>query len=186
LADRAFVGDGELPRTQTAYQERLANAAERAGLAVQDVTAILFPLFEAYHGARLALETLPRQRWPQVVQDVQRQITALVPEGFLIGTPWTWLQHYPRYFRAIAHRLDKLQHGGQQRDQQGLQQIEPWITLYEQRAAVHRQRGAVDPQLVLFRWMLEEFRVSLFAQQLGTAVPASTQRLERQWALVAP
>jgi len=186
LADRAFVGDDELPRTEAEYRARLGKAAERAGLAIQDLTAILYPLFEAYHAARLALERLPAGRWPQTVRDVQHQLDALVPAGFLTTTPWQWLQQYPRYFRAIAQRLDKLQHGGQQRDQQALAQIEPSVAAYEQRAAAHRQRGAVDPQLILFRWMIEEFRVSLFAQQLGTVWPVSAQRLEKQWALVAP
>ena len=67
-----------------------------------------------------------------------------------------------------------------------MQQLEPWIVSHDQRAAAHHQRGAIDQQLVLFRWMLEEFRVSLFAQQLGTSLPVSSQRLEKQWALVAP
>ena len=55
------------------------------------------------------------------------------------------------------YRLDKLQHGGQQRDAQALQQLEPRLALLAQRAAAQRQRGVVDPQLVLFRWMLEEY-----------------------------
>ena len=137
-------------------------------------------------GWRLALENLPRNRWPQVVQDVRRQLDALTPDGFLTATPWAWLQHYPRYLRAIVYRLDKLQHGGQQRDAQALQQLEPRLALLAQRAAAQRQRGVVDPQLVLFRWMLEEFRVSLFAQPLGTSLPVSIQRLDKQWTQVAP
>ena len=87
---------------------------------------------------------------------------------------------------GVVHRNTKLQHGGQQRDQQALEQLEPWITASAQRAAAHHQRGAIDPHLELFRWMLEEFRVSLFAQQLGTSLSVSAQRLEKQWAQVAP
>ena len=52
---------------------------------------------------------------------------------------------------------------------------------YQDRAQSHRQRGIVDPQLELYRWMLEEFRVSLFAQQLGTSLTVSAKRLEKQW-----
>ena len=84
----------------------------------------------------------------------------------------------------IVYRLDKLQHGGHPRDQQALQQLELWTTAHDQRAVEHRQRGTVDQQLVLFRWMIEDFRVSLFAQQLGTSMPVSAQRLEKQWAQV--
>jgi ATP-dependent helicase HrpA len=185
VADRAFLADPELPRTQAEYQQRLGDAAARAGMAIQDIAALVQPLFEALHAARLALEQLPSARWPSAVQDVRRQIETLVPEGFLTETPWTWLCHFPRYFRAIVHRLDKLQHGGHQRDQQALQQLEPWIIAHDQRSALHQQRGAFDEQLVVFRWMLEELRVSLFAQQLGTSIPVSFPRLEKQWGQVA-
>ena len=186
VADRAFLTEPELPRTQAEYQQRLNEAAARAGLAVQDLTTLVHPLFESLHAARLALEKLPAARWPQPVQDVRRQVDALIPAGFLTGTPWTWLCHFPRYFRAIVLRLDKIQHGGYERDQQALQQLEPWITAHDQRAALHQQRGAFDAQLVVFRWMLEELRVSLFAQQLGTSIPVSFQRLEKQWGQVSP
>ena len=127
------------------------------------------------------MEKLPSQRWPLVIQDVQRQIAALVPVNFLTDTPWLWLNHFPRYLRAIVQRLEKLTRGGQARDQEALEQLAPWITAHEQRAALHQQRGAQDEQLVLFRWMLEELRVSLFAQPLGTSIPVSFPRLEKQW-----
>ncbi|MHB8955309.1 MAG: ATP-dependent RNA helicase HrpA [Pirellulaceae bacterium] len=185
LADRAFLADQELPRTEAEYQQRLQEAATRAGGAVQEITPLVHPLFEALHAARLALEKLPAARWPQTAQDVQRQIDALIRPGFLTDTPWMWLCHFPRYFRAIVHRLDKLQHGGHARDQQALQQLAPWTTAYEQRAAQHQQRGAFDERLVVYRWMLEELRVSLFAQHLGTSMPVSVQRLEKQWAEIS-
>jgi ATP-dependent helicase HrpA len=60
----------------------------------------------------------------------------------------------------------------------------PWLEAYQDRAQKHEQRGLVDQELVLFRWLLEEFRVSLFAQQLGTVFSISSKRLEKQWAKV--
>lgn len=186
LADRAFLKDPDLPRSEAEFQQRLADTLRRANLAVQDLTYLIHPLFEALHAARLTLEKLPRQRWPQVAQDVQRQIAALVPPDFLMQTPWTWLQHVPRYLKAIVYRLEKLPRSGAARDQQALDQLMAWITAHDQRAALHQQRGAHDEELVRFRWMLEELRVSLFAQQLGTSIPVSPQRLEKQWQRVAP
>ncbi|MCU0961504.1 MAG: ATP-dependent RNA helicase HrpA [Pirellulaceae bacterium] len=186
LADRAFLGDDELPRTPADFHARRAAADQRTTRAVQDVTAIAYRLFEALHRARLAWEESAARRWPEAAADVQRQLAALTPPDFLTTVPWTWLQHYPRYGQAIVHRLDKLRQGGHVRDAQARGQLAPWLAAYAQRAAEHRQRGAIDPELVLFRWMLEEFRVSLFAQQLGTALPVSAQRLTRQWARVAP
>jgi ATP-dependent helicase HrpA len=148
------------------------------------VAKLLFSLFESYHAARLAWEQLPKPRWQPVADDVEAQLADLVAPGFLTSTPWKWLEQFPRYFRAIAARLDKLSHGAEQRDQRGMDELTPWLEACRDRAERHQQRGIVDPELVLFRWMLEEFRVSLFAQQLGTIFSISAKRLEKQWAKV--
>lgn len=186
IADRAFLGEEPVPHQEAEYRRRLASAAERAAGAVQDITRLVFPLFETRHAALLALEKLPRPRYDHTARDVQQQLDQLAPDSFLITTPWTWLQHFPRYFRAITLRLEKLPQGSAQRDQQAMDALQPWLEAWRQRAQLHHQRGSVDPSLETFRWMLEEFRVSLFAQTLGTAVPVSQRRLEKQWALVAP
>jgi ATP-dependent helicase HrpA len=184
ICDRAFLRDEPLPRNQEEFARRLRDDAERGNLAVQDVAKLLFPLFETHHAARLAWEQLARPRWQSVADDVEEQMDALVAPGFLTSTPWKWLEQYPRYFRAIASRLEKLGHGAQQRDQRGMEELAPWLEAYRDRAQRHQQRGLVDPELILFRWMLEEFRVSLFAQQLGTIFSISAKRLEKQWSKV--
>lgn len=186
IADRAFLGERPLPRREADYRQRLAEAAERASVAVQEIAPLAHPLFQHYHAARLALEELPQGRFADAVSDVQRQLAGLMPSNVLTATPWCWLQHFPRYLQAVCQRLEKLRHGDQARDAQALQELAPLFELYEQRAEAHRQRGVVDPELQLFRWMLEEFRVSLFAQQLGTSLKVSSKRLEKQWAKVAP
>ncbi len=186
IADRAFLGRAPLPRSEAEYRERLKDAAERAGLAVQQVTSLMHPLFESYHRAQLALEDLSAKHCPAATHDVQQQLNMLLEPEFLISVDWMWLEHFPRYLAAIVYRLDKLTHGGYARDTEGLEQLQPWLQQYQQRAESHRQRGAVDPHLTLFRWMLEEFRVSLFAQPLGTSLTVSAKRLEKQWAKVAP
>ncbi len=106
--------------------------------------------------------------------------------GFLVATPWRWLQQYPRYFRAITLRLDKIAGSGWRRDRRAYDQLEPLLEAYRERAADHRRRGVFDAELTAFRWMLEEYRVSLFAQELGTSIPVSAKRLQRHWANVLP
>jgi len=106
--------------------------------------------------------------------------------GFLVVTPWRWLQQYPRYFRAITLRLDKIAGSGWRRDRRAFDQLEPFLQAYRERAADHRRRGVYDAELEVFRWMLAEFRVSLFAQELGTSIPVSAKRLQRHWANVMP
>jgi len=106
--------------------------------------------------------------------------------GFLVATPWRWLQQYPRYFRAITLRLDKIAGSGWRRDRRAFDELEPFLEAYRERVADHRRRGIYDAELEAFRWSLEEFRVSLFAQELGTSIPVSAKRMARHWAKVLP
>jgi len=129
---------------------------------------------------RLALEQPRPAAWKYALEDIREQLAALVPVGFLSETPWIWLQHLPRYLRAIALRLGKLGSGAA-RDRQSADLVAPNWRKYQERLSQHRLRGVNDPELAQFRWMLEELRVSLFAQELGTSMPVSAQRLDKQW-----
>jgi ATP-dependent helicase HrpA len=104
-----------------------------------------------------------------------------VEEGFLANTPWPWLWQYPRYLRAMKFRLDKLTAGGLLKDKQCHQVIAPLWERYLFCAEEHREREIHDPQLIHYRWMIEELRVSLFAQPLGTGITVSEKRLQDQW-----
>ncbi len=81
----------------------------------------------------------------------------------------------------MKYRLDKLTAGGLTRDRQSHAVITKFWKRYLERAAEHRQREIYDPHLIHFRYMIEELRVSLFAQQLGTGITVSEKRLEDQW-----
>jgi ATP-dependent helicase HrpA len=181
IADRAFLEDGGIPRSTAEFEQRRKTGRQRIGLAVQDVMRLVRPLLEAYHQVALALEDADPDRWPESVEDVRSQLAALTAGPFLVRTPWHWLEQFPRYFQAIRVRLYKLVHTGAIRDRQLLTQIGPFWESYRQRQADHDRRGLCDPELEHFRWLLEEFRVSLFAQELGTRHSVSARRLERQW-----
>ncbi len=185
IVDRAFIGDDVLPNNKEQFDRRLGQAAARLSESVQQVSQLIYPMMKSYHEARLAWEQLPTGRWQVVSKEIDEQLKQLTPEHFLLNTPWEWLQHFTRYFQAIVYRLDKLRHGGDSRDRQLQRELQSWLEMYQPRVLSHRERGLLDPELVLFRWMLEEFRVSLFAQPLGTAVPVSSKRLAKQWSLVA-
>ena len=97
--------------------------------------------------------------------------------------PAQCLQEYPRYLKGIEQRLDKL--GSQlQKDRVWTLELTGYQQQYRDRLDKHQKEGKYDPALQLYRWMLEEYRVSLFAQQLGTKMPVSDKRLSRQWAEV--
>jgi ATP-dependent helicase HrpA len=152
---------------------------------VQQVANLLGPLCEQYHRLRLAISKITFASWKYAADDVNEQVAYLTGERFLSGTPWHWLSHYPRYFRAAQLRLEKLSGGGLPRDQERHAEFQLRWRAYLERAAQHGQQRILDASLVEYRWMLEEYRVALFAQELGTAVPVSAKRLDKQWLLVA-
>ena len=183
LAARAFYQPEMVPRDDDEFESRRLAARKQIVPAVQEIAKLVLPLFEAYHNVRLALEQPRPATWQPALDDVRRQLAALTPADFLRETPWTWLQHLPRYLKAISLRLSKL-NSSLPRDRQHLELIARFWQDYEQRVEEHRRRGVEDAELTRFRWLVEEFRVSLFAQELGVSVPVSGQRLEKQWSKV--
>ncbi len=169
-----------LPRSKQDYHELLKLAPQQIALATQDVAKWLPLLAESGQRAALSLEQLP-DRFGEAKGELRNQIRELFREDFLVHTPWTWLQHYPRYLAGIHQRADKLPSTDARNDKQSSQVIRELLQRYEQRFEQHERQGWIDPELDRFRWMIEELRISLFAQQLGTSIPISPKRLEKQW-----
>jgi ATP-dependent helicase HrpA len=182
---RAFYAVDGVPRDADSFEAQRLVGRRNILPAVQEVTKLVAALFEAYHELRLALEQPRPATWKYAVDDVQGQLAALLPDGFLTVTPWVWLQHFPRYLKAMTLRLKKIATSGIPRDRQAHDQVAPRWEAFKQRLADHRKRFVDDPELLPFRWMIEELRVSLFAQELGTSMPVSPQRLDKQWSKVA-
>ena len=99
-------------------------------------------------------------------------------------TPTEWLAHFPRYLEAASRRLDKLQYAAAKDVERARQIAMPWAG-YKERHTRLAAKGVVDEKLDLFRYLVEELRVSLFAQELGTAMPVSWKRLEKLWKEIA-
>src|SRR6185312_12066220 len=124
-----------------------------------------------------------QKAFPQPVEEVKQQCARLIAAGFLARTPWERLQHLPRYLKAAALRLDKLR-ADPRRDAERAAQIAPleqaWCRDWAARAKLGGTEGA-GAELEQFGWLLEELRVSLFAQELKTPVPVSAKRLAKFW-----
>ena len=183
LADRALFGDGlfaGLPRSRMDFEELVRARRKHIVPAVQEVTKLVTPLFEAYHEVRLALETPRPAAWKYALDDMRGQLALLLPPNFLTTQPWEWLQHFPRYLKAISLRLKKLS-TALARDKTNFDLIAPRVKAWQDRVAKPFTTDAEQEQLALFRWMLEELRVSLFAQELGTSIPVSPKKLDSQW-----
>ena len=117
------------------------------------------------------------------LNDIKQQLSNLVYPGFVRATPALWLKELPRFLKAIELRLEKLP-GQVQKDRVWSAELGGLWAQYATRLDKHSQEGKRDPQLELYRWWLEEYRVSLFGQQLGTKVPISDKRLSKQWSQV--
>jgi ATP-dependent helicase HrpA len=108
--------------------------------------------------------------------DIREQVAELVYPGFISATPSDWLPHLSRYLLAARHRLENLA-GNTGRDRQYTAQLASYWQRYQQALA----KGRSADSLSWYRWMIEELRVSLFAQALGTVEKISPQRLDKLW-----
>jgi ATP-dependent helicase HrpA len=176
--DRAF-GAEPLPTDAGGFRARVDEGRARLNLIAAEVarlaTAVLLE-----HAA--AVRKLKDARPPKdVADDIAAQLQRLVPKRFLQATPWAALQHLPRYLKAVVLRLDKLR-GDPARDAARLAELRPLEARWLRRVA--ELRGAPHARLDEYRWLLEELRVSLFAQELRTPQPVSAKRLDKAWAQI--
>jgi ATP-dependent helicase HrpA len=188
LAERALLASdvgqvsklsqNDLPRDERSFADLVATQKLFIAAATQDLVKTVPPLLEAYHEARW-----PWKRRAQRLEIRRGRHAAaaadLTAEGFLTHS-WQWLTHYPRYLRGIAARLKKMT-TSLPRDKQQHDLLAPRVAQWRERSAQHQEHGVIDAELEHYRWMLEELRVSLFAQDLGTSIPVSPQRLDKQW-----
>ena len=181
MVDRAWLADHPMPRTRAAWDLTLQRGRERAGVVAQEFTQFLPHLFQQYHETRRTLEQTHGPGWDHLVNGMKQQLLNLIPPTFLIETPWPWLIQYPRYFTGIRQRLLRLSSGGLKTESSLDQELAPWLARYEQKLKDHQRQRIADPMLTHFRWMLEEYRIQLFAQKLGTAISVSAAKLEEQW-----
>lgn len=178
LARLAVVESKPIVRTADEFEQRFKEAPARIGEATQDVAVWLTKLTQAYHAMRVVWEETSSSKYASARADIERQLQWLFADGFISWTPWERLQHFPRYVDAIAYRLDKLRSGSVQRDDESQQTIETlwyrWMQTLRGEDVAPRDHAGDE-----FRWMMEELRVSQFAQPLGTAVKVSPQRCEK-------
>lgn len=118
-----------------------------------------------------------------ILADIKQQLAHLIYPHFVRDAPLEWLSQYPRYLKAVEQRLDRLA-GQLQKERVYSAQLSEYWQQYQTTLTKHLKEGKRDDALQLYRWMLEEYRVSLFAQQLGTKMPVSDKRLSKQWQLV--
>jgi ATP-dependent helicase HrpA len=180
ILDETFV-EGQPPlHDQAAFEARIAANKGRMIETANQVCALAAEILDAYQVLRKRLAGITQINWMPSVMDMRAQLDRLVFRGFLQQIPLARLRHYPRYLKAAGQRADKLTLAAG-RDQDRIREMAPLIAKWQERSAAAQAAGRDDPRLEEIRWMLEELRVSLFAQQLGTAYPVSVKRIEARW-----
>jgi ATP-dependent helicase HrpA len=176
--DRAFLMD-PLPHDEASFQQRLQEGRGRLNLIAQEVARLCASLLSEF---TLVLRKLKDTRGhPEVIEDMQQQLQRLIGKRFLIETPYPQLQHGTRYLKAMQLRLDKLR-ADPARDAAKRTELKPLDQRYWRLVA--ERKGVMDERSREYRWLLEELRVSLFAQELRTPQPVSVKRLDKAWALL--
>jgi ATP-dependent helicase HrpA len=173
--DRAFLAD-PLPTDETSFKARIDEGRSRLNLIAQEVARQAMTVLTEFAAAQRKLKDARPPK--DVADDIAAQLQRLVPKRFLSSTPWPQLQHLPRYLKAIVMRLDK-QRADPARDAQRLAELRPLEQRWLRR--VIERKGTADARLDEYRWLLEELRVSLFAQELRTPQPVSVKRLDKAW-----
>lgn len=169
-----------LPRNAEEFAARKDEGRARLSLLAQEIARLVGAVLAEYAG--LPRKLLQAKSFAAAYADMEGQLGRLMGKQFVIDTPYAQLVHYPRYLKGIAMRVDKIK-GDPARDGQRMQEMAPlqqqWQRAEKQLRA--QGRGVEDARLDEFRWMLEELRVALFAQELRTPVPMSVKRLQKVW-----
>ena len=164
-----------LPTHAAEFSQRRDEGKARLNLLVNEIARLVGQILGEYHALPKKLQTLKSHMATQA--DMQSQLQALVHKRFVAETEHSQLAHFPRYLKAMQVRMDKLR-TDPARDTRLMTEWQQVATPW-QRAMKGGAQG--DPKMLEFRWMLEELRVSLFAQELKTPMPVSVKRLQKVW-----
>nr|WP_315227339.1 ATP-dependent RNA helicase HrpA [uncultured Limnohabitans sp.] len=173
--DRAFLLD-PLPANEADFKRRLDEGRGRLTLIANEVARLAATVLTEFAAANRKVKDTKTS--PDSVADAAQQLQRLVGKRFITDTPFTQLQHFARYLKAVVLRLDKLR-ADPARDAAKLAELKPLEQKYWRLVA--ERKGVTDARMQEFRWLLEELRVSFFAQELRTPQPVSVKRLDKAW-----
>lgn len=180
ILDLTFI-QGQAPlRDQAAFEQRILECKAAMMDIADEVCTLAASILDVYQPLRKQLAGITQVNWMASVLDLREQLDALIFRGFLQQVPFDHLKDYPRYLKAASQRVGKLTQAAG-RDQERLRELTPLLHKWRERSLAAHAAGRYDPRLEEIRWLLEELRVSLFAQQLGTAYPISVKRIEARW-----
>ncbi|CWO41369.1 ATP-dependent RNA helicase HrpA [Neisseria meningitidis] len=175
VCDRAFIGEDELPRNEKAFKEQIKRARSRLPAVKEALSRYLQETAAAYAELNGKLGKHP------LTHLLRLRLQTLLAPGFATRTPWAQWPRLPIYLKAMTLRLEKYssnpaRDAAREADIQELEQM--W---QEKNDGLVKQGQPISDNLAAFKWMIEELRVSLFAQELKTPYPVSVKRLLKEW-----
>ena len=176
--ERTFLG-GSLPMAQQDFAKRCDEGRSRLTLIAREIHRLAGSILAEHATVQKKIAAIAKG-FPAVAEDVKQQCARLLQPDFLSQTPWERLQHFPRYLKAAALRLEKLR-ADPARDLRPAAELAPLHSAWQREYALRRRSGHATPEIEQFRWLLEELRVALFGQELKTSVPVSVKRLAKLW-----
>jgi len=177
-ARECFVPDGEsLPRTREAFLDLLERRRGELADVADKLAAQVGGILREWRQVRVELDKV-RTHWPAVAASIDAELAALLPPDFIESTAREWLTHYPRYLKAIRRRIERLP-GDVKRDSELAARVAPFAEAFR-RLASEGHASRPRPELEQLRWMIEELRVSLFAQEMRTVLRVSEKRVSEQ------
>ncbi len=163
---------GEIPKNREEFEERLRCAKPLLQKKLEEMLKLLGEIAEEYPEVKRKLDAGCPKAWDAACSDMKMQLSCLIFPGFISSHSYSRLKSFPRYLKAMKMRIEKLA-VSPEKDRQAMAEISPRWLRYE--------KSAEKSHLEEYRWMMEELRVSLFAQQLKTPTPVSPKRIDRLW-----
>ena len=175
VCDRAFIGEDELPRNEKAFKEQIKRARSRLPAVKEALSRYLQETAAAYAELNGKLGKHP------LTHLMRLRLQTLLAAGFATRTPWAQWPRLPIYLKAMTLRLEKYS-GNPARDAAREADIQELEQMWQEKTdGLVKQGQPVSDDLAAFKWMIEELRVSLFAQELKTPYPVSVKRLLKEW-----
>ncbi|WP_271270942.1 ATP-dependent RNA helicase HrpA [Aliamphritea hakodatensis] len=170
----------DIPRSEAAFLKTLAKAETDFISTAKQAAEAVNQMHHCFHRINKQLSGKMDLRVINVLNDIKLQLSELMHAGYLSSAGWQQLQEYPRYLKAIELRLEKYQRE-LPRQRMLSDQLVTYMQGVQKRQKDYQQQRRSTAELTTFRWLLEEYRVSLFAQQLGTRQPVSEKRIKQAW-----
>jgi ATP-dependent helicase HrpA len=167
------------PANDQEFDARVATAKGKVVLVAQEIARLLGTILAEYTTLQKKLAGM-QKAFPQTCADISVQLAALLAKGFVTAVPYERLAHFPRYLKAAGMRLDKARNDAA-RDARLMADWQSLARPWERERQALAKSGQADPFLEEFRWLLEELRVALFAQELKTPSTVSVKRLQKMW-----